>query len=467
MSHAKTQPTGEQVEQPAQLRIAELERENEALGEQVELLKQKCADLSRQLDEAARGVEFGAKAAAQALNLMEDAIRSRRAEQEELINRGRVEEELRQADRRKDEFLATLAHELRTPLSPIRNSLHILRLAGLESGAADRVHTMIERQVNHMVRLVDDLLEVSRITRGKIELRREPVELSTVVQSAVETSLPLIEMAHHQLTVSLPGEPILLDADPVRFTQIVANLLNNAAKYTNEGGQIWLTATRDGRFAVLSVKDNGAGIPADVLPTIFDLFTQANRTYERAQGGLGIGLTLVRSLVDLHGGSIEARSAGPGKGSEFVVSMPLADGSQERSIDRTGKRPADLGPRRILVVDDTRDAAESLGMLLKFLGAEVLTVNDGPSALEAIKVFRPAVVLLDIGMPIMDGNEVARRARQQPEGREATLIALSGWAQLEDRRRSKEAGFDYHLVKPVDLGVLKELLDSLARETAA
>jgi signal transduction histidine kinase/ActR/RegA family two-component response regulator len=381
----------------------------------------------------------------------------------DLIERRQAEEALKEADRRKDEFLATLAHELRNPLAPIRNSLHILRLAGSDSGTAERVHEMMERQVGHMVRLVDELMEVSRITRGKIELRKEQVELADIIRSAVETSKPLIEAAGHQLAISLPAEPVTLEADPVRLTQVIANLLNNAAKFTKEGGQIWLDVRRKRSNAVVSVRDNGLGIPPDMLPKVFDLFTQLDRTYNRAQGGLGIGLTLVRSLVDMHGGSVEAKSDGPGQGSEFVVRLPLAVGKigMYDRVESAG-RLAPVVPRRILVVDDSRDAADSLGMLLKFLGADVLTANDGPAALEALKTYRPSVVLLDLGMPGMDGLEVARRARSQPEGRNVTLIALSGWGQEQDRRRSKEAGIDHHLVKPVDLSALEQLLAALS-----
>jgi PAS domain S-box-containing protein len=374
-----------------------------------------------------------------------------------------AEEALKEADRRKDEFLATLAHELRNPLAPIRNSLHILRLAGTDNIAAQRVHEMMERQVNLMVRLVDDLMEVSRISRGKFELRKEQVELAAVVRSAVETSKPLIEAARHQLAISLPAEPLILEADPVRLAQVLANLLNNAAKYTDEDGQIWLTARRDGTSVVVSVRDNGMGIPAEMLQKVFDLFTQVDRDYSRSQGGLGIGLTLVRSLVGQHGGSIEVKSDGPGQGSEFVVRLPLA---AERPGPDDGGRGSDplsaVAARRILVVDDNRDAADSLGMLLRFLGADVLTVHDGPAALEALRTYQPSVVLLDIGMPGMDGYEVARWARQQPEGRDAILIALTGWGQEEDQRRSHEAGIDHHLVKPVDLVALQALLASLA-----
>jgi PAS domain S-box-containing protein len=371
-----------------------------------------------------------------------------------------AEHALREADRRKDEFLAILAHELRNPLAPIRNSVNILRLAGDDTAAAARVHEMLERQVNHMARLVDDLMEVSRITRGKVELRKEPVDLGAVLRNAVETSRPLIDAANHRLVVSLPGEPLTLEADPVRLAQVIANLLNNAAKYTHEGGGIGLTAHREGSTAVISVRDNGMGIPSIMLPKVFDLFAQVDRTYDRAQGGLGIGLTLVRSLVEMHGGSVEAWSEGPGKGSEFVVRLPLAD-AQLDPKDHPAQQLQTVMPHRILVVDDNRDSADSLGMLLKLLGADVDAVHDGPAALAALKAFRPNVVVLDIGMPGMDGYEFAREARRRPEGRDVTLIALTGWGQEEDRRRSKDAGIDHHLVKPVDVGALEQLLAGL------
>jgi len=387
----------------------------------------------------------------------------------DITERRRSEEAIRQskdalseADKRKDEFLATLAHELRNPLAPIRNSLHVLRLAGTDPSTSVLIHEMMERQVGQMVRLVDDLMEVSRITRGKIELRKERVDLAGVVQSAVETSKPMIESAHHQLSISLPLESLFLDADPIRVTQILANLLNNAAKYTEDGGQIYLTACADGPHALVSIRDTGMGIPAPMLPKVFDSFTQVDRTYDRSQGGLGIGLTLVRTLVELHGGTVEAHSNGAGQGSEFVVRLPLAmQQNNSYSVAAHNGRTQSVAARRILVVDDNRDSAQSLGLLLKFLGADITTANDGPSALEAIRRYRPSVVLLDIGMPGMDGYEVAQRARLEPEGAALVLIALTGWGQEEDRRRSHEAGFDHHLVKPVDLAALQAILAAL------
>jgi CheY-like chemotaxis protein len=379
----------------------------------------------------------------------------------DITDRKRVEEALLDADRRKDEFLATLAHELRNPLAPIRNSLHILKLSRHGDPAAERVCEMMERQVGHLVRLVEDLMEVSRITRGKVELRKEPVELAAVVLSAVEASRPLIEASRHQLAISLPGEPLIIHGDPVRLSQVFANLLNNAAKYMDAGGQIWLTASQQGGDVLVSVRDTGIGIPADMLPHIFKMFTQVDRSTRQAQGGLGIGLTLVRTLAEMHGGQVEARSLGMNQGSEFIVRLPL----HQEAYDIGPLRPEGWEPvlpnRRVLVVDDNRDAAESLGLLLMLLGAEVRVVNDGPAALAEIPDFQPTVVLLDIGMPGMDGYEVARRIRQRPEGRDLMLIALTGWGQEEDRRRTSQAGFDHHLLKPADMTALKSLLVSL------
>jgi PAS domain S-box-containing protein len=384
----------------------------------------------------------------------------------DFLERKEAEKALREADRRKDVFLATLAHELRNPLAPIRNSLHILRRVDLEGDrqAADTIHEMMERQVNHMVRLVDDLMDVSRITRGKIELRKEPVTVASAVRSAIETSRPLIDAAHHHLVVRLPTDALVVEADPVRLAQVLSNLLNNAAKYTEDGGQISLGARRDGAEVVISVRDSGIGIPADMLPRVFDLFVQVDRTHSRREGGLGIGLTLVRSLVDMHGGTIEARSDGPGCGSEFLIRLPLATAARG-SARPLGRRPdvrTAMALHRILVVDDNRDAADSLSMLLRALGADVCTANDGQAALAALEAYHPSVMLLDIGMPGMDGYEIARRARQRVGRLDVTLIALTGWGHEEHRRRAREAGFDHHLVKPVDIGALHTLLASIA-----
>jgi PAS domain S-box-containing protein len=381
----------------------------------------------------------------------------------DVTERIRMEEALRDADRRKDEFLAVLAHELRNPLAPIRNSLHILRMTAEQDPAAERVSEMLERQVNHMVRLVDDLMEVSRITRGKIELRKESIEVAAIIRTAVETSRPLIDAAGHNLALALPPEPLVLEGDPMRLAQVVANLLNNAAKYTEAGGQIWLTVRREAGAVAISVRDTGAGIPPDMLPRVFDLFTQVDRHANRAQGGLGIGLALVKSLVEMHGGSVKAHSEGTGQGCEFVVCLPLSTARLPTDPLGTESVVADKpAARRILVVDDNRDAANSLGMLLKCIGADVRIAYNGPDALEAVATWKPAVVLLDIGMPGMDGYEVAQRIREEPQSEGMTLIALTGWGQEDDRRRARSAGFDHHMIKPPELNTLKTLLLSLS-----
>jgi CheY-like chemotaxis protein len=378
------------------------------------------------------------------------------------------EQRLREADRRKDEFLATRAHEVRNPLAPIRNSLHLLRHRAAPGDGPDPVLDMMERQVNQMVRLVDDLLEVSRITRGKIELSLERVELSSILRSAVETSRPLLETSKHQLVLSLPDEPLWVEADSVRLCQVFANLLNNAAKYTDTGGQIAVTSERRGDSVVVTVRDNGVGIPENMLARVFDMFTQIDRTLGRAQGGLGIGLTLVKRLVEMHRGSIEARSAGLGSGCEFQVTLPLehspaAAPALAPENPRAPAAEAWFPGWRILVVDDNQDAADSLGMLLRIHGSDVQIVHDGARALEILPGFRPSIVLLDIGMPGMDGYEVARRIRSEQTWDGVVLIALTGWGQPEDRKRTKECGFHHHLVKPVgieELGSLLRLLDT-------
>ena len=378
-----------------------------------------------------------------------------------LLERDRALSALQEADRRKDEFLAMLAHELRNPLAPIRNSVHILRLTAVNE-APSYLFEIIERQVGYMVRLVDDLLEVSRITRGKIELRREQVELSAVIQAAVETTRPLIEAGQHELSIDCGQEPLYLAADPVRLAQIFANLLNNAAKYTDQGGRISVTIAREDDTAVVAVRDSGVGISAASLPRVFDMFMQGDATKTRGGGGLGIGLTLARTLAEMHGGTVDARSEGLGKGSEFVVRLPLATDSRASLPELVGAPPrAVQGPTRVLVVDDSRDGADSLRVLLELLGAEVRVEYDGPAALDTFGTYQPEIVLLDIGMPGMDGFEVARRLRQRPESQQVTLIALTGWGQEKDRRNSHAAGFDHHLVKPVDIDALQGLLTTV------
>jgi CheY-like chemotaxis protein len=318
----------------------------------------------------------------------------------------------------------------------------------------------MERQLAALVRLVDDLLDVSRITRGKVQLRPEPVELAEVVARAVETSTPLIQSRRHELKVSLPPGPVRLTADPTRLAQVLANLLNNAAKYTEEGGRIRLTAERQGGDAVVRVRDTGIGIPADVLPRVFELFAQADRSLDRAQGGLGIGLTLVKSLVEMHGGGVQARSEGLGRGSEFVVRLP-APAIAAAPEPKGGRKPTEVGwpRRRILVVDDNVDSTNALAkMLTRLYSQEVRVAHDGPEALAAAGEFRPEIVLLDIGLPGMDGYEVARRLRSRPKAEGLLLVALTGWGQESDRDRAREAGFDRHLVKPVDPETLRDLL---------
>lgn len=377
----------------------------------------------------------------------------------DITDRVQAEEALRRADRSKDEFLATLSHELRSPLAPIRNALHILRHAG-PGERADHIHGVLDHQLARLIRLVDDLLEVSRIRGGRVELRKETIDLAEIVNAAVETTYPMVEKASHQLTVALPADPVILEADPIRLEQVLSNLLGNAVKYTADGGHIRLSVRRENETAVISVRDDGIGIPTEMLARVFDMFAQVDRTLKRAQGGLGIGLSLARNLVDLHGGRIEAHSAGPNQGSEFIVRLPLSERRNEaRTRNQPGGDPAmPLAPQRILVVDDSRDGADSLGMVLTMLGAEAQVVYDGPSAIAAIRAHRPSTVLLDIGMPGMDGYEVAAAIRKDPDLSDLKLIALTGWGSEEERRRSREAGFNDHWVKPVDPAKLRVLL---------
>ena len=368
--------------------------------------------------------------------------------------------ELREADQRKDEFLATLAHELRNPLAPLRNALTLLKATDCDQQTLRDTRDMMDRQLQQMVRLVDDLLDVSRITRDRIELRRESVLLSAAVQSAVEISRELIDKAGHQLSVRLPGEPVHLNADPTRLSQVFSNLLNNAAKYTENGGNILFNAERlAGDRVRVRVQDNGLGIDPKTLPHIFELFTQEGRALERAQGGLGIGLSLVKRLVEMHGGTVEAHSRGRGQGSEFVVELPTIPAPRPEAANPAGA-PAAAGVRlrRILVVDDNRDAATTLTKLLRRRGHEVQTGFDGEEAVRTAREFDPDVVVLDIGLPKLNGYDAAEQIRAQSERVDLTLIALTGWGQEEDRRRAKEAGFTHHLVKPV---VFEELLGLL------
>jgi len=380
----------------------------------------------------------------------------------DFIERCRADEALEEADRRKDEFLATLAHELRNPLAPIRNAVHILQLRGPASTELVWASDVIDRQVQHMARMIDDLMDVSRITRSELKLRRERVELAAVLHDAVETTRSMLEDAHHKLTVSIPPETLYLDADATRLAQVFSNLLNNAAKYSDPGSRIALIAERQESDILVSVRDEGVGIPGDMLHRIFDMFSQVESSLERTRGGLGIGLTLVKRLVELHGGRVEALSDGAGKGSQFTVRLPVEVAAPERPAPPVAVDAA--GPpsrRRILIVDDNGDAAESLGMMLDVLGYETRTAGDGVEGLRAAADFRPDVTLLDIGMPGLNGYEVARRIRLQQWGQDMALIALTGWSQPEDKRRTLEAGFDLHLVKPVDPGELGRLIAEL------
>ena len=366
--------------------------------------------------------------------------------------------------RRKDEFLAMLSHELRNPLAPILNAVQLLGLAKDESRLQRKARTIIERQVTQLARLVDDLMEVSRITTGKVQLRRERLIVNGIVEHAIETVRPLVEQHQHELTVSLAPEPIWLDADAARLEQVLVNLLINAAKYTHEGGRIGISVEQEGHECVLRVRDTGVGIAPELLPHIFDLFTQAERSLARSQGGLGIGLALAQRLTILHGGKIEAHSV-LGEGSEFVVRLPVAptDAPQQSPSVLETSQPATC-PLRVLVVDDNVDAAEALGMLLKEKGHDVRTAHDAPAALEAARDLRPNVVLLDIGLPGMDGYEVARTMRRQPTLKNVVLVALTGYGQEADRERSQAAGFDHYLVKPADFKKVQQILATVSEQ---
>jgi PAS domain S-box-containing protein len=386
---------------------------------------------------------------------------------QDVTEQHRAEEALRRADRRKDEFLATLSHELRNPLAPIRTGLHLLR-SSPQPGAATEVLNMLDRQFAHMVRLVDDLLNVSRITSDKLRLRKERVSLRSVAETALESSRPQIEASGQTLEVSLPDEPLWLDADPARLSQVITNLLTNAAKYTPRCGRIRLVAGRDGQRVFVRVSDTGIGIPPEMLREVFEMFTQVNRAPERSQDGLGIGLALAKKLVELHGGTIAADSPGPGGGSTFTLTLPRAEPARapDAGLPRSG-RDASQGARavphrRILVVDDNVDGAESLAKLLEISGHQARAAHRGTDALDAAHQFRPDIVFLDIGLPGMDGYEVARRFRQDPELRRAVLVAITGWGTEEDKRQSREAGFDMHLTKPVEVEAIESLLATIA-----
>ncbi|HEV2856105.1 MAG TPA: ATP-binding protein [Thermoanaerobaculia bacterium] len=399
------------------------------------------------------------------VKVMRDQTDKKRME-EELHSRA---EELARADREKDEFLAVLAHELRNPLAPIFYALHLLdrepeaavpRHARNARNAhnAHNARDIVERQVHRLAHLIDDLLDVNRISTGKIELRKARVLLRRIVENAVETTRPLLDARGHELTVLLPEEEVWVEADAHRLEQVLANLLNNAAKFTDDGGRIWITAERPDDHAILRVKDTGAGMPPDLIERVFDLFAQGNRSLDRPHGGLGIGLTLARRLVEMHGGTIEAHSEGVGRGSEIVVRLPVLPRIATPKDEPEAPAEVPQRPLRLLVVDDSQDTAEMMSALLSLDGHDVWTAHSGPAALEAAAAHRPDAIVLDIGLPGLDGYQVAQRLRQDPAMKGVTLIAASGYGQEADRQRAREAGFDYHLVKPVDPRRLQEIL---------
>jgi len=383
----------------------------------------------------------------------------------------RLADDLAEADRRKTEFLATLAHELRNPLAPIRNGLSLMRLDGDNPAAVAKVRAMMERQVGHMVHLIDDLLDIARISGGKLELKRQRSDLKAILASAVETSLPLIEAGGHALAVDLPATPLTVDADTTRIAQVVANLLNNAAKYTPPRGSIRLSVRREDDQAVIAVSDTGVGIASEALAGVFEMFSQIGRTVDRSQGGLGIGLSLVRRLVEMHGGSVGAESGGANAGSTFTVRLPLAPDSPATADaseaacggdEGDGETEEEQRGLKVLVVDDNVDAAVTLSMILETSGYVTQVAHDGHQALVVARDFRPRVAFLDIGMPGMSGYDTARAMRAMPELDGVTLVALTGWGAESDRQRSREAGFDHHLTKPVQLQVVEELLAAMA-----
>jgi PAS domain S-box-containing protein len=379
----------------------------------------------------------------------------------DITEQRRAVEALQEADRRKDEFLATLSHELRNPLAPISSGLHILRTAGPESKAAAQAREIMERQVGQMVRLVDDLLDVARITTGKVELRCEPLDLAEAVRDAVDTSRPLIAAAGQELLVGWPPDPVYVKADRIRLAQVFANLLNNSAKYSARGQQIAISLERVGGQAVVSVRDAGVGIDGDMLPRVFDMFRQGDRVDTRSRGGLGIGLFIVKRIVEMHSGTVVALSDGTGQGSEFVIRIPVWEGAVDTFPVQVPAAASEAAPMRILVVDDNEDAAEALAAMLAIDGHETRLAYDGPEAMREAETFKPDVVFLDIGMPTLDGHETARRIRREPWGKGMTLIALTGWGQQEDRERSTDAGFNHHLVKPADPALVAQLLSAV------
>jgi PAS domain S-box-containing protein len=382
-------------------------------------------------------------------------ISERKATEEQLLE---LNKQLSISDRRKDEFLATLAHELRNPLAPMRNVLEIMRLKENDDPFLRWSRDVIERHVSQMTHLVDDLMEASRISQGRLQLRKQQIDLCEVIQHAIEASQALMQDAKHQFTLTKPDHPVVVDADATRVIQIISNLLTNAAKYTPQGGSIYLTLMQENGEAILSVRDTGIGIPADQLTNVFTMFSQLTPALERSQGGLGIGLSLVQGLVTLHGGTITAHSEGAGKGSEFIVRLPVSLGAGSSIREEKKSPPIEVTSKRILIVDDNIDAAESLALLLQITGHETHGAHDGIKGLAAAETFLPDFILLDIGLPDINGYEVARRIRQQPWGEKICLIAATGWGQDKDKALAEEAGFDYHLTKPINFQELGQLL---------
>jgi signal transduction histidine kinase len=394
---------------------------------------------------------------------LEQRVLERTTELQRAVDKQKeLADRLRAADRRKDEFLALLAHELRNPLAPIRNAVGIMRRKRSEDPQLEWCYDVIERQTGQLKRLVDDLLDVSRITQGKVQLRRETVDLATIVAGAMETSAPVIHARGHEVRVDLPEAGLRVDGDPSRLTQVVANLLNNAAKYQNDNGIIEVALRREGREGVISVVDRGIGLSTEMLSEAFELFAQGERTPDRAQGGLGIGLSLVRQLVELHGGTVHAASAGAGCGSEFVIRLPLLDDAEDEAASSLPEATttAERRAQRILVVDDNVDAADSLALLLRLDGHDVALAYDGAHALDLARSASPHVVLLDVGLPGMDGYEVCRQLRARGF-RDTRIIAMTGYGQDKDRQLAKDAGFDEHTVKPVEFSLLRSLLDTV------
>ena len=407
------------------------------------------------------------------VSAVHSAVRSRNRQYQirsYIAERERYAEALRAADQRKDVFLATLAHELRNPLAPMRTALEIMRIAPRSDAAYDHARSVLDRQMKQMTRLIDDLLDLSRISHGKLELKREQVNLRAVVDSAVEITRPMFEAQGHALHIDLPVDPVYLNADPTRLSQVFSNLLNNAAKYTDRGGSIRLSARRDGDHVLVRLEDNGVGIAREDLQRVFEMFTQVGRSMEQSRGGLGVGLALSQWLVRLHGGTITAHSEGLGHGSEFTVRLPVTGAPAQLQAPAENRLEGSrVSGRRVLIVDDNRDFADSLAAVLRLAGNEVCVTYDGLEAVGAAGMWRPDVVLLDIGLPVLNGYDTARRIRDTLGKRNPLLIAITGWGQEEDRRRSRAAGFDHHLVKPIDPAELSTFLASTlaARDAAA